>query len=128
MRTINEMRQLVADKKTNLLTIDKANGLIGKEISTIYFGYRGQDGVDQFVVGEIISEYELAKRQPVDGYANRADYWEDNLAPEKIEAYKRELAILTSDGRDTFIRCYSDEGIFWCSDSDRFVQYIEYEN
>lgn len=55
MKTIDEMRKLVKEGKTQLLTVEKAKELKGKRISTIYFGYSGQDGVDNFVVGELLA-------------------------------------------------------------------------
>lgn len=55
MKTLNEMRELVKSGKAQVLTVDKVTELKGKEISTIYFGYAGQDGVDNFIVGDIIN-------------------------------------------------------------------------
>ena len=38
-------------KTAKVLTTDIAESLKGKKIRTIYFGHKGQDGVDEFVVG-----------------------------------------------------------------------------
>lgn len=96
--TIETLREAVATKAAQVLTIDIANELKGKKIATIYFGYRGQDGIDEFVIGEIIPEI-------------------------------NKLGVLfTADGRNTYIRAHKEnEGAFTCSDSDRFVYFIEVE-
>lgn len=91
----------------NTLTLKEAKSLIGKEIITHYSGYRNQDGDDQFVVGEIVSEEFLGAMEG----------WTGN---------KDTLVILTADGRNTFIKCHTnsklyDEPTFTCSDADREV-------
>ena len=102
----------------NTLTLEIAKTLIGKEIKTHYYGYRGQDGTDQFVVGEIINEYELGKREG----------WNDHWNEQQIEKGKSQLRIITADDRNTFISCHLNEGYFneptfTCSDADRPVSY-----
>lgn len=136
MKTIEEMRQLVKEGKTQLLTIEKAKELKGKRISTIYFGYSGQDGVDNFVVGEIVSELEYVRNLKEEcypnkhGHKNRAEYWESYMTPQQLEETKNKLLLLTEDGRNTFIftNGWYDNGEFCCSDMDRFVDYIEDED
>ena len=94
MKTLSEMKTLVENGKTHLLTIEKAKELKGKTISTIYFGYSGQDGVDNFVVGEVMSELEYYRNLKEDcfpdkyGFKNRAEYWESYMNKEKLEEKK----------------------------------------
>ena len=113
-----------------VLTFELAKTLKGKHITTKYFGYKGQDGVDSFVVGDIVSEYELALNDPMEKFGNRAKYWESFLSPSNLHEKKNTFVLLTSDGRNTFIRCYKDwkyyfsEPTFTCSDADREVYFI----
>ncbi len=97
--TLNSMREAVTNGTAQILTLDLATALKGKEIATIYFGYKGQDGFKQFVVGEIIEER------------------------------KQVLALLDNTGKNTYIRIHTDEpygadGVFTCSDSDRIVYFL----
>lgn len=130
MKTLSEMKTLVENGKTHLLTIEKAKELKGKTISTIYFGYSGQDGVDNFIVGEVMSELEYYRNLKEDcfpdkyGFKNRAEYWESYMNKEKLEEKKNTNLLLTADGRNTYIR-ETGEGVFWCSDEDRWVRYVE---
>ena len=83
-----------------LKAVDIPN-LIGSKIKTKYFGYRGQNGEDEFVVGEV-------KRKE----------WIPRYEPFVDELY-------TADGRNTYIRhhhCLGND-FFSCSDSDREVYY-----
>jgi len=129
---LNELRVSAKNKELTLLTLEDVESLKGKRIQTIYFGYNGQDGVDDFVVGDVLSEYEIAQKDTdIDGFENRAKYWESYMSKSQLADQKAKLQILTADGRKTYIRCESNhESVFWCSDSDRFVQYrvVEDEN
>lgn len=123
--TLNTMREAVKTKTAEILTLLDAKDLKGKKIATIYFGYNGQDGVDEFVIGEIISEYENAERNPCDGYDNQARYWDSYMTREQLEECKNKMLIITDDGRNTYISAHPEnQGIFSCSDIDRFVYYI----
>lgn len=129
MKTPNEMRELYTKEQLQVLTSDIAHSLIGKKISTLYFGYRGQDGVDTFTIGSIRSEYDIAKEQEIDGYPNRAAYWESYMTPDKLEETKSTYCIITTEGRNTNITCQEDsiffeEDTFTCSDADRCVYFI----
>jgi hypothetical protein len=102
--TIETMREAVENGTAKILTTSIAEELKGKTISTIYFGYRGQDGIDEFVVGEVKNEI----------------YASGKIGP---------LCLFTSDGRNTFIRAHEVNcSAFTCSDIDRFVYFIEHEN
>lgn len=101
MKTLQEMREAVKSGNAKVLTLETALDLKGKKIATIYFGYKGQDGIDEFIVGEVKREI----------YANGKE---------------GQLCLYTSDGRNTYIRAHEENGgAFTCSDSDRFVYFIE---
>ena len=104
MKTLNELRSAVENKSAKVLTDFWALELKGKKIAAIYFGYHGQDGIDEFVVGEVKREI----------YGNGKE---------------GELCLFTADGRNTYIRLlnesYGKDGIFTCSDSDRIVYFVE---
>ena len=101
MKTLQELRQAVANKTAKILTIDDATRLKGCKIATVYFGYNGQDGIDEFVVGDVKPE----------NYGNGKE---------------GHICIFDADGRNTFIRAHKEnKGAFTCSDSDRFVFFIE---
>ncbi len=131
MKTLNDLREAVENKTATVLTIEIATKLKGKRISTIYFGYNGQDGKDNFIIGEIISEYDRAKANAqfseVDSrFNNQAEWWESYMTPAKLTEYKNKMMLFTADGRNTFIFAHPDNfGAFTCSDRDRFVFYVE---
>ena len=114
-----------------VLTVEIAKSLIGKRIQTVYSGYRGQDGDDTFVIGDVVSELEYYRNLKEECYQNnpkfknRAEYWESYMTKEQLlEANK--MVIITADGRNTFIYAHHfNDGAFTCSDSDRFVYYVE---
>jgi hypothetical protein len=98
------MREAVENNTAQLLTLEAAEQLKGKKIATIYFGHRGQDGIDEFVVGEVKREI----------YGNGKE---------------GRICLFTAYGRNTYIRAHEEnDGIFSCSDVDRFVYYIELSN
>lgn len=129
---LNEMRQAHQNQELNILTLEAAKQLKGKRIQIIYFGYKGQDGVADFIVGEIKSEFELAElevnEQLFPEHGNRAKYWESFMSEEKLNQRKQTLCLLTSDGKDLYIKCHLydlDGNTFTCSDADRYVFYRE---
>lgn len=94
------LRAAIKANQVKVLTIENAKALIGNRIQTIYFGYRDQIGVDDFIVGEIKREV----------YSNGKE---------------GEIAVFTQDGRNTFIRAHAENGgEFTCSDIDRPVYFI----
>lgn len=132
MKTLEQLRSAVENKSARILSTGLANDLKGRRIATIYFGHHGQDGINEFVVGDVVSHFELALRDTsfnsIDPrYANRAEYWESYMTPTQLATMKNKLMLLTADGVETQINCYENEGAFWCSDSDRFVYFIEVE-
>lgn len=91
------MKKAVQDGTAKILTTSIAESLKGKRIQTIYFGYRGQDGVDDFIVGDI-----------------------------KILPQNNTPCLFTSEGRNTYMFAHEENSsAFTCSDSDRFVKFIE---
>jgi len=104
MKTLEELKVAVSNKTAEVLTIDKAIALKGRKIATIYFGYRGQDHNDEFIVGDIVN-----------------DYTDHNAFMVRT--------LKTAEGRNTYIRLHvENRGGFTCSDSDRFVYFIEVGN
>jgi len=130
------MRDIVARKEANLLTIDAAHELKGKKIQTFYFGYAGQDGTDEFVVGDLISQWEYYRHLKEDcypdekGHQNRTEDWESWMSPQQIKCRKEQLELLNGEtGDQTYIRYtpgddYDNNHIMWCSDVERYVFYI----
>ena len=124
------MREAVKNKTAKILTLDLAKELKGKRIRTIYFGYKGQDGGYEFIVGDTISEYELALREDFsridERFKNRAEYWESYMSKEKLNQAKSKMVLLCSENKNTLIFAHEENhGIFTCSDIDRFVYFIE---
>ena len=120
----------------NVLTVEVAKELRGKRIKTFYQGYAGQNGKDDFVVGEIISEWDLASRDQFKGFENRQEHWKTFFSEEKINTSKKRLELLKENGERTFFYCeetpvFDSEnkvcgwsyGAFNCSDDDRWVTY-----
>lgn len=123
---LREMKYADSHDELDELNIDNVHELVGKHIQTLYYGYDGQDGVDDFVVGEIVSEYEIASRETLDDGRTRAQYWESYMSENQLRREKETLQILTADGRETYIRHNPSEnydGEFYCSDTDRTVYF-----
>ena len=124
------MRLLARNGQTELLTLDKAKILKGRRIQTIYFGYAGPDGTNEFVVGEIVSELEYYRNLKEDcfpnknGNMNRAEYWESFMTPAQLEDCRNKLLLLREDGSYTCIFLGVDHSTFACTDADRFVSFI----
>jgi hypothetical protein len=128
-----KMKEAVKNETAKPLTLENAKLLKGKRIQTIYFGYKGQNGVDDFTVGEIVSEWDLAATK-VDEKAypqgNQQLYWASFMSKEQIAESKSKLVILKADGKQTFIYCHQNSRefevpTFTCSDVDREVYFIE---
>jgi len=103
MKTLlNTMKKLYGEGQLKALSFADAKNLKGKRIQTIYFGYKGQNGVDDFVVGDIKKE---------------SDYFE-LLRADGTSTFIRSFKKIFSDEQDDFT----------CSDSDRYVYYREVKN
>jgi hypothetical protein len=105
------------------LTIESATELKGKEISFINYGYKGQDNTGTFIIGEIITELEFARKElNVSGFVNRAEYWESYMSREQLEKVSTRLFLLNEKGNNTQCFCdpkFSNE--FFMCDDDRNV-------
>ena len=115
-------------KNLSTLSLSKSKELKGKKITSFYSGYSGQDGIINFIVGEVISSYELAKRTPLEGWNNQAEMWDAQMSVERLKDVKRTLEILREDGTPTWIRSHysyvlKQNDDFTCSDIDRYVSY-----
>lgn len=124
------MRELVDSKIAQPLTIEKAKELKGKKIQTIFFGYKGHEDTDEFVIGEVMNELEYYRQLKEDCYPdgkfnNRAEYWESYMTEEQLDSHRDKMLLLREDGSNTFIYTYND--VFCCSDDDRWVFYVEVE-
>lgn len=126
---LNDMRLAARNGELRELSISDFPDIIGKRIQTIYFGYAGQDGVDDFTVGELVSLWDLAGREEYEEvgsmYQTRQEYLEDYLSDKQISDEQNCLTILTNEGRDTYINLHQELGnkMFTCSDVDRVVLY-----
>jgi hypothetical protein len=127
------MRTVIYDslKERKELTLERAKELKGK---TIIYNYPCNQSrmLKKITVGEIISEWDYFKTQPMEGWANRTEYWASFMTPKQIEDKKNLLLLLDADGKETYLFCESkvnwEEGpTFHCSDSDRLVSYREYD-
>ena len=130
MKTLKTSSEIFAANQ--ILTVDIAKSLIGKRIQTVYSGYRGQDGDDTFVIGDVVSELEYYRNLKEECYENdpkfknRAEYWESYMTEKQLSEAKSKMVLISADGRNTFIYAHSfNNGAFTCSDSDRFVYYVE---
>lgn len=129
MKTFQELKELASANKLPALHTSDFPEIIGKRIQTIYFGYRGQDGIDDFIVGEMVSSWDLAGREDYTNidprYKTRQDYWQSYMTEQQIRDEKNRMTILTAEGKPTYINTdlRYDDGFFWCSDSDRIVRY-----
>lgn len=112
------------------LTLEIAKTLIGKEIKTSYSGYKSQGFEDKFIIGSIVSQFELAENEDfstIDSrFKTRAEYWESYMSIDQLFESKNKMYIITNDGRNTFIYCDNrivGEKVFCCSDDDRYVSF-----
>lgn len=114
---LNQIIQAAIDNGTaQYLTIDHIESLKGKRIITKYFGYRGQDGVDSFVVDKVVPCHTTWKNRDAEYHAKKA--------AENPREYNDKVTIIGAGDYMTCINCYTDEGVFWCSDSDRYIKFV----
>lgn len=130
--TIAEFIEAINNGRAKVLTVERAKGLKGRRIYWMYFGYEGnEDKVNEMTVGDIVSELEYYRSQPMDGYPSRAAYWEASMDAEKLQDARDKLLLLDDTGGNPYIFAHTgrwncfDVPTFTCSDSDREVYYIE---
>ena len=112
------------------IEINKFNAeqFIGKKLYTSYSGYAGQGGKDEFILGEVISEWDLASRSIMNfgkfEGKTRQEYWASFFTNEQVICSQNKLFLITADGRNTFIYCNNlEDDYFCCSDDDRYVTF-----
>lgn len=128
-----EFSDKIESGEAKVLTLDNAKKLKGKEIEWMYFGYeRNENKVRKMVVGDIVSEFDHYKKEPIPGFASRSDYWLSFMSDKRIFEVKNTFILLDEKGNDnSHIYCnaydknYFDVPTFTCSDADREVYYIE---
>ena len=122
MATIEEMKSAVIGGDRRILTLEKVKALTGKRIGTIYFDFQPSQHpkVDEFIVGEIKSEFDLHpdKKSVMKEFKDR---------PHLIKRMKTTLEIITDDGRRTFLRANAvNSGIFTGPNADYEVWFKEF--
>lgn len=112
----------------NILTLEKAQGLIGKTIRYFVSADSGNaDYTGQITISGIVSEWEYNKKQPMKGYQSRTEYWESYMSESRIEELKNTLIILDEKGsaEPHYMRLYPGDDAFCMSDADRYVVFEE---
>ena len=128
----SEFVQKIENREAKILTLEAARSLKGKHIFWMYLGYEGnENAVQEMTVGDIVTEYDYYKSQPLEGYSSRAAYWESYMNAEQLQDTKDKLILLDEEGNDSsHIYAYTnrynfyDVPTFTCSDADREVYYI----
>ncbi|MBR6604900.1 MAG: hypothetical protein IKK92_03380, partial [Prevotella sp.] len=97
--------------------------------------YAHQDHTNEFVVGDLVSEWEYCRNLKEDcfpdekGHQNRTEYWASYMTAEQIKRCKEKLVLTTEEGELTYINYtpeddFENNHVMWCSDIDRDVFYI----
>jgi len=121
MTAKEDFRKALDNFNVRLLTIDRARGLLGRRISAILFDCRSQDirEVDEFVLGEIVTEFDLTHPQQ----SLSMEFIESPLAKNNMRPF---LEITTKDGRRSFLKADAyTGGIFTGPDNDYEVWFKE---
>jgi hypothetical protein len=133
--TIKEFVEKINNGEASVLTLEAAKALKGDSIYWMYFGYNSNENtVSEMIVGDIVSVFDYAKKQYMEGYISRAAYWESYMTEEKLDEVKTQLVLLDNEGKDRYIYCHTkyfnffEEPTFTCSDADREVYYIRKPN
>ena len=131
MITVKKFIECIDNGEAQVLTVEKAKALKGKRIYWMYFGYEGnENSVNEMTVGDIVTQYEYNKSQPMKGYPSRTAYWESYMTNEKLQDIKDILVLLDVDGTNNYIYAstgrnnFFDEPTFTCSDADRSVFFM----
>jgi hypothetical protein len=115
MATLAEMKEAVLQGKTQVLTIDRVKRLAGKRIATIFFDLQPQHQhiVDEFVVGEIRSEFDLHPNQ-------KSVLKELKSNPHLIRRMKSTMEILTREGRRTFLKAETHRSMIFTGPNNAY--------
>ena len=100
------------------------------------FGYANQDLTEEFVIGDVMSEFEYYRQLKEDcypdakGHKNRAEEWESFMTPAQLKDRSETLVIVKDNGQSSFIRYnpkydYDNSGTFYLGDVDRLVWFKE---
>ena len=124
--------QWVKNGKAQVLTLEKAEKLKGKTIIWSYYGYEhNEQVVYEMTVGNIVSNWDYNKTQPMKGYDSRTSYWNSYMTEAQKQKEKDMLLLLDDEETDSnYIYCHTGEGncfdvpTFTCSDADRCVWFI----
>lgn len=114
----------------NILTLRKAEKLIGKTIYLTSREYEANEPHLYKAVVNIQNEWDAAKEDlTADGFPNRQEYWKSFFSDSEIEKAKKTLFIRDEYGRKAAV-CYTDsplykEPTFYGSDEDRVVYFTE---
>lgn len=120
-----------------ILTVEIAKLLIGKKIACTNTEYKyNTPSVSEFIVGEIISEWDdAANRIYPDSeglypqYENYQDYWKSYMSERTIDECMTNLLLLDNNGNRQY-KCspkynnWFNEPTFFGSDADREVYYV----
>lgn len=114
-----------------VLTLAIAKTLIGKRLAITNAEYKyNTPSVRTFTLDSIQSEWDLAAKEPLEGYASRQDYWEQKLSY-RIDRFKNRLKLVAAD--EPYATCELESGFFneptfFGSDADREIYYVILEN
>jgi hypothetical protein len=112
-----------------VLTLEIAKTLIGKKLAITNSEYKyNTPDVRIFTLDSIQSEWDLAAKEPLDGYKSRQDYWAQKLSYRK-EDFMNRLSLVGENFKayaccDLKDRWSFSEPTFFGSDSDREIYYI----
>ncbi len=110
LKLVEEMRSAAENGELKELTLSVFSSLIGKRIQTFSYGFDGQDNADDFIVGELISLWDLSGKP-------------ETISRSLIKRMKEKMCIVSSSGRNTHIMLNNLHGVFCCGDEDRFILY-----
>lgn len=125
MKTREEMFTLALEGKIPVFKIEDYENLRGHTIQTTHIGYNGQTSTEIIVVGDLVSEWDLARNKPMDGFANRQEYWASYMTPKKIQERKETLVMTDFNGVETFIKKYPNNNIFSVGEYDCYFIILE---
>lgn len=117
-----------------ILTVAKAEGLIGKTIAITNPEYRyNSPSVRTFKVDRLVSAWDHASERPYidSSFSNWQEYWKSYMTTSKIEEQKSKLLIVDETGKSYAAaerrvgHSWFEEPTFYGSDADRPVIFKE---
>lgn len=124
MNNLQIIRTAMQNNQASYLTVDVAKSIKGKEIIAYAPGYRDQYVCERFIVGDVISEWDLAAQdKSADGFENRQDYWASFFSETRVKQSQMKIVLLKESGESTYM--FAHEGsIFSCGDVNRWVSFV----